>query len=93
MLQVTRNCNTAEWDNFVNQHPSGNILQLFAWAEAKLPAWDSEIVVLREEGKIIAGAQILLAVTLSASAFFNGLRAERSSYRFYQFGSSESSAA
>ena len=59
MLQVTRNCNTAEWDNFVNQHPSGNILQLFAWAEAKLPAWDSEIVVLREEGKIIAGAQIL----------------------------------
>ncbi|QPC81910.1 peptidoglycan bridge formation glycyltransferase FemA/FemB family protein [Phototrophicus methaneseepsis] len=50
----------AEWDAFVTQHPRGHLLQLSAWGDLKSAyGWDAGRIALRDEGHIIAGAQIL----------------------------------
>ena len=50
----------AEWDAFVAAHPNGSILQTTAWAALKNKFnWKSQRVWMRQEGKLVAGAQIL----------------------------------
>lgn len=50
----------AEWDAFVNAHPNGSILQLSQWATLKGRfGWSSQRVWMRQEGKLVAGAQLL----------------------------------
>lgn len=50
----------AEWDDFVSTHPHGSLLQTTAWARLKNNfGWSSQRVWLRQEGKLVAGAQIL----------------------------------
>ena len=50
----------AEWDEFVAAHPHGSILQTTNWARLKSRfGWTSYRVWVRDEGKLIAGAQIL----------------------------------
>jgi peptidoglycan pentaglycine glycine transferase (the first glycine) len=51
----------AEWDAFVAAHPNGSILQTTAWASLKNKFnWTSQRVWMRQEGRLIAGAQILI---------------------------------
>ncbi len=50
----------AEWDNFVANHPHGSLLQFTNWATLKGRfGWNSRRVWMRQEDKLIAGAQIL----------------------------------
>jgi peptidoglycan pentaglycine glycine transferase (the first glycine) len=50
----------AEWDAFVANHPHGSILQTTNWARLKNRfGWTSHRVWMRQEGKLVAGAQIL----------------------------------
>ena len=50
----------AEWDDFVANHPHGSILQTTNWARLKNRfGWTSHRVWLRQDGKLVAGAQIL----------------------------------
>jgi lipid II:glycine glycyltransferase (peptidoglycan interpeptide bridge formation enzyme) len=50
----------AEWDEFVASHPQGSLLQMSNWATLKGRfGWTSRRVWLRQEGKLVAGAQIL----------------------------------
>lgn len=49
-----------EWDAFVAAHPNGSILQTTGWARLKNRfGWSSQRVFLRQDGKFVAGAQIL----------------------------------
>ncbi|MBK9050477.1 MAG: peptidoglycan bridge formation glycyltransferase FemA/FemB family protein [Chloroflexi bacterium] len=51
----------AEWDEFVAHHPHGSILQTTHWAMLKGRfGWTPQRVWLRHEGKLIAGAQLLI---------------------------------
>lgn len=51
----------AEWDEFVANHPHGSILQTTSWARLKnRHGWRSERVWLRREGRLVAGAQVLI---------------------------------
>lgn len=51
----------AEWDEFVAGHPHGSILQTTAWAMLKGRfGWTPQRVWLKKEGKLIAGAQMLV---------------------------------
>lgn len=51
----------AEWDQFVANHPQGSLLQTTAWAKLKGRfGWSTERVWLRQNGKLVAGAQILI---------------------------------
>ena len=51
----------AEWDEFVTNHQHGSLLQTTAWARLKNQfGWRSQRVWLRLDGKLIAGAQILI---------------------------------
>ncbi len=51
----------AEWDTFVAAHPNGSILQTTNWARLKGRFnWQSRRVWLRKEGRLVAGAQILV---------------------------------
>ena len=48
------------WDNFVAHHPHGSILQTTNWARLKNRFnWSSRRVWLRQDDKLVAGAQIL----------------------------------
>ncbi|MCB8981866.1 MAG: peptidoglycan bridge formation glycyltransferase FemA/FemB family protein [Ardenticatenaceae bacterium] len=50
----------AEWDAFVANHPHGSILQTTNWARLKNRfGWTSHRVWMRQEGKLVAGAQVL----------------------------------
>lgn len=50
----------AEWDRFVATHPQGSILQTTNWARLKNRfGWTSHRVWLRQNGRLIAGAQVL----------------------------------
>lgn len=50
----------AEWDEFVARHPHGSLLQTTNWARLKGRfGWTGYRVWLRQEGQLIAGAQIL----------------------------------
>ncbi|HSH05985.1 MAG TPA: peptidoglycan bridge formation glycyltransferase FemA/FemB family protein [Anaerolineae bacterium] len=50
----------AEWDDFVATHPHGSFLQTTAWATLKNPfGWTSRRVWLRQDDRIVAGAQIM----------------------------------
>jgi peptidoglycan pentaglycine glycine transferase (the first glycine) len=51
----------AEWDAFVTGHPRGSLLQLTAWARLKGRfGWSPRRVWLRRDGRLVAGAQILI---------------------------------
>lgn len=50
----------AEWDDFVTQHPHGSFLQLNQWGKLKNQfGWQAHRVWVRDQGKLVAGAQIL----------------------------------
>lgn len=50
----------AEWDAFVESHPNGSFLQTTQWARLKSRFnWTAYRVWVREEGKLVGGAQIL----------------------------------
>ncbi|MCB8985781.1 MAG: peptidoglycan bridge formation glycyltransferase FemA/FemB family protein [Ardenticatenaceae bacterium] len=50
----------ADWDAFVAAHPHGSILQTTDWARLKNRFnWSSQRVWLKQDGRFIAGAQIL----------------------------------
>jgi lipid II:glycine glycyltransferase (peptidoglycan interpeptide bridge formation enzyme) len=51
----------AEWDAFVAQHPHGSLLQSTNWARLKNRfGWRSQRVWLRRDGRLVAGAQMLI---------------------------------
>lgn len=55
----------AEWDAFVEGHPMGSVLQTTRWAQLKNHfGWRSHRVWLRQEGKLVAGAQVLFRSAL-----------------------------
>jgi peptidoglycan pentaglycine glycine transferase (the first glycine) len=57
---VTVTINAADWDAFVNAHPDGHILQTPAWADLKCAfGWSAARVGIREQGELVAGAQVL----------------------------------
>ncbi len=50
----------AEWDQFVETHPHGSFLQTTQWARLKGRfGWRGYRVWVKDEGKLVAGAQIL----------------------------------
>lgn len=50
----------AEWDAFVAAHPHGSLLQTSRWARLKGRfGWSARRVWLRQDGRLVAGAQIL----------------------------------
>lgn len=50
----------AEWDAFVADHPQGSMLQTTNWARLKSRfGWQAYRVWLRQQGQLVAGAQIL----------------------------------
>ncbi len=50
----------SDWDAFVHTHPRAHILQAARWADLKgAYGWRADRVALTENGKIVAGAQIL----------------------------------
>ncbi len=50
----------AEWDAFVAGHPHGSLLQTTHWARLKGRfGWRSHRVWLRQDGRLVAGAQVL----------------------------------
>ena len=50
----------AEWDAFVAAHPHGSLLQTSQWARLKGRfGWTASRVWLRQDGRLVAGAQIL----------------------------------
>jgi lipid II:glycine glycyltransferase (peptidoglycan interpeptide bridge formation enzyme) len=49
------------WDTFVANHPDGHLLQTSAWAALKAHVgWQVERVALSQDGRIVAGGQVLL---------------------------------
>lgn len=63
----------AEWDTFVDSHPNGSVLQTTQWARLKNRfGWTSHRVWLKQDGEIVAGAQILfksIAMRLARFAY------------------------
>ena len=52
--------NDAEWDGFVAAHPQGSLLQTTQWAQLKNHfGWESHRVWLRQQDRLVAGAQVL----------------------------------
>ncbi|MEX0934658.1 MAG: peptidoglycan bridge formation glycyltransferase FemA/FemB family protein [Candidatus Saccharimonadales bacterium] len=52
---------TNEWDEFVYSHPNGHPFQLSKWGELKSNfSWSSVIYGIKQNNKIVAGAQVLL---------------------------------
>ncbi len=50
-----------EWDAFVASHPNGSLLQTTSWARLKNRfGWRSQRVWLRRDGRLVAGAQMLV---------------------------------
>ena len=50
-----------EWDEFVASHPRGSLLQSTKWAQLKSRfGWSSRRVWLRQDGELVAGAQLLV---------------------------------
>ncbi len=51
----------AEWDAFVRTHPHGSLLQTAVWSRLKNRfGWSSQRVWVKKEGRIVAGAQLLI---------------------------------
>ncbi|MEI2688291.1 MAG: peptidoglycan bridge formation glycyltransferase FemA/FemB family protein [Anaerolineae bacterium] len=58
---VTPQLTALDWDAFVANHPDGHILQTSHWAALKARVgWQVERVALRQDGRLVAGAQVLL---------------------------------
>jgi peptidoglycan pentaglycine glycine transferase (the first glycine) len=58
---VTPELSATDWDAFVANHPDGHILQTSRWAALKAQiGWQAERVALLADGRIAAGAQVLL---------------------------------
>jgi peptidoglycan pentaglycine glycine transferase (the first glycine) len=57
MLSVTPD----DWDRFVTNHPNGHVLQTAPWGALKSQfGWSAGQVGLTREGKLVAGAQVLI---------------------------------
>jgi lipid II:glycine glycyltransferase (peptidoglycan interpeptide bridge formation enzyme) len=53
--------NQGTWDAFVTDHPKGHLLQTWAWGELKARfGWRVIRLAVVEEGRILAGAQLLV---------------------------------
>ena len=51
----------AQWDRFVLSHPHGSLLQTAVWTRLKSRfGWTSQRVYVKRDGKIVAGAQLLI---------------------------------
>lgn len=49
-----------QWDDFVRKHPRGHVLQLSSWGvQQQAEGWRAVRVSLRDQWRIVAGAQIL----------------------------------
>jgi len=49
-----------EWNQFALRHPNGHLLQSCQWAQFKSRhAWSASRVLIREDERIVAGAQVL----------------------------------
>lgn len=49
-----------EWDSFVSLSPQGHLLQSSRWGKLKsLFGWSYDLVVVRQGGRIVGGAQVL----------------------------------
>ncbi len=49
-----------DWDAFVAAHPDGHLLQTSQWAALKCQfGWQAERIALTNDGRIVAGAQVL----------------------------------
>ncbi len=60
-----------EWNQFALSHPRGHLLQSCEWAQFKSRhAWSASRVVVREGGKIVAGAQVLFRKVSFATAAY-----------------------
>lgn len=58
---ATPELSSVAWDAFVADHPDGHILQTSRWAALKAQiGWQAERVALLTDGRIAAGAQVLL---------------------------------
>jgi peptidoglycan pentaglycine glycine transferase (the first glycine) len=52
--------NRETWNAFVSDHPTGHLLQTWAWGELKSRfGWQVTRLAIAEEGRILAGAQVL----------------------------------
>jgi len=59
-LRANAHVTEREWDEFVASHPAGHILQTSPWARLKSEfGWSSTRMVVRQDDKIVGGAQIL----------------------------------
>ncbi len=64
---MTVSVSAAEWDAFVAAHPEGHILQTSAWADLKCAfGWSAARVGIRDQGELVAGAQVLFRPLPSA---------------------------
>jgi len=60
-VSTTDQLSPADWDAFVAARPDGHLLQTSGWAALKgCVGWQAERVALRQDGQIVAGAQVLL---------------------------------
>ncbi len=61
MVAVSDGGGDREWDAFVDRVPGGHHVQSSLWGEVKRTVgWDTARVVVSEDGKIVAGCQVLL---------------------------------
>ena len=59
-LEISADLEAPEWDAFVSAAPGGHHTQTSLWAQVKAPlGWQALRVVVRREGRIAGGAQIL----------------------------------
>ena len=59
-MEITKQIAPAEWDQFVEAHPHGHVLQTAGWGQLKGRfGWEPRRVAVQAAGQIVAGAQIL----------------------------------
>ena len=60
-IKVSHDIEDRDWDTFLEQNPAGQYEQTSLWAQVKaLYNWEPIRFVVYDEGKIVAGAQILM---------------------------------
>ncbi len=60
-----------EWNRFLLHHPRGHLLQSYQWAQFKSRyGWSPSRVLVREAGRIVAGAQVLFRDVRLASVAY-----------------------
>ncbi len=60
-VELDREPSHPEWDRFVDSAPGGHHVQTSRWAQVKaVLGWDAARVVVRNNGEIVSGGQVLL---------------------------------